>query len=287
MKKTILLLLVVFLFIVSCGQTPERGAEINYKQGFTDITIASEGNKEEYQEQPLELPLSVHNTLAYDIEDVSVSIKGFDKHYVEMYSEQQQLQILEGKSIFNHNGMKEHFLFEGTIKKLLPGAEKEQEDYRVYVYYKSKVEFSPSICVASQSGSQEYVGAAYETYQGACTFQKEISYKGQGAPLGVTGLEVIPRQGKQIELRMTIGNKGKGKVGKVTLASAAIGGKPLTCEFRGDTVENSFLFESEQKSVTLICAGYLNSDATYTTPLFVELLYDYEINQKETLTILE
>ena len=117
-------------------------------------------------------------------------------------------------------------------------------------------------------------------------FQKEISYSGQGAPLGVTNLEIIPRQGKQVELRMKIDNKGKGKVGRVTLASAAIGGKPLTCEFRGETVENSFLFESEEKSVTLICAGYLNSDATYTTPLFVELRYDYEINQKETMVIL-
>ena len=285
MRKIILLLVLVSFFIVSCGETPESGKEINYKQGFLDITIAPEGNKEEYQEQPLELPISVHNTLAYDIEDVSVAIKGFDNHFVEMFTEQQQLSILEGKSIFNHEGMKESFLFEGLIKSLLPGAEKEQEDYRVHVYYISKVEFSPSICVTPQQSG--YVGAAYDTYQGACTFQKEISYSGQGAPLGITGLEIIPRQGKQEELRMKLENKGKGKVGKVTLVSAAIGGKPLTCEFRGDTVENSFLFEAEEKSVTLICAGYLGSDDAYTTPLFVELLYDYEINQKEMLMILE
>ena len=285
MRKVIVLLLVVSLFIISCGETPERGKEINYKQGFLDITIASEGNKEEYQEQPLELPISVHNKLAYDIEEVTVSIKGFDNHYVELYSAQQQLALLEGRSVFNHDGMKQHFLFEGLLKSLLPGAEKEQEDYRVHVYYRSKVEFSPSICVAAQQ-SGDYVGAAYDTYQGACTFQKEISYSGQGAPLGVTGLEIIPRQGKQVELRMKLENRGKGKVGRATLASTAIGGKPLTCEFRGETVENSFLFETEEKSVTLICAGYLNSDATYTTPLFVELRYDYEINQKETMVIL-
>lgn len=284
MKKLILLLMVLFL-LTSCGKTSDSGKEINYKQGFVDIAITSEGNKEEYQGQPLELPISLHNTLAYNIEEISLSIKGFDNHFVELYSARQQLALLEGKSIFNHEGMKERFLFEGMVKRLLPGAEKEPEDYRVYVYYKSKIEFSPSICVASQQGS--YVGAAYDTYQGACTFQKEISYQGQGAPLGVTGLEIVHRQGKQVELRMKIENKGKGKVGRVTLASAALGGKPLTCEFRGETVQNSFLFEEEQKSVTLICAGYLNSDAAYTTPLFVELLYDYEINQKEKLMILE
>ena len=287
MKKIILFLLVFLLLLTSCQQTPERGAEINYKQGFADIGVASLGNKEEYQEQRLELPISVHNTLAYDIEDVTVSIKGFDNYYIDLYDQQQQLAILEGRSIFNPEGMEEKFLFEGMIKKLLPGALKEPEEYRVYVNYNSKVEFSPSICVTSQPNGQGYVGTAYETYQGACAFQKEISYKGQGAPVGITNLEIIPRQGKKIELRMTIENKGKGKVGKVTLASAALGGKPLTCEFRGDTVENSFLFEPEQKSVTLICAGYLSTDSTYTTPLFVQLRYDYEINQKEMMAILE
>jgi len=286
MNKAIPLLLAL-LFLVACGQTSERGTDINYKQGLVDISITALGNKEEYQEQRLELPIEVHNTLAYDIENVGVAIKGFDNYYVDLYSAQQELSLLEGKSIFNPEGLKEQFLFEGMVKKLLPGAEKEPEEYRIYVNYNSKVEFSPSICVSSQPSGQGYVGAAYDTYQGACTFQKEISYSGQGAPLGVTSLEIVSRQGRQIELRMAIENRGKGKVGRVTLASANLGGKPLTCEFRGDSVENSYLFEAEQKSTTLICAGYLSSDETYTTPLFVELLYDYEINQKEMLTILE
>ena len=285
MRKIILLLMVLLFLLTSCGETSERGADINYKQGFLDINIASEGNKEEYQGQPLELPITVHNILAYDIEDISVAIKGFDNHFVEMYAEQQQLSLLEGRSVFNHEGMKQHFLFEGLIKSLLPGTEKEPEDYRIYVNYRSNVEFSPSICVTAQQGSSG--GAGYETYQGGCTFQKEISYQGQGAPLGVTRLEIVPRQGRQVELRMAIENKGKGKAGKVMFASATLGGKPLSCEFRGDTVENSFLFDPEQKSATLICAGHLSSDAAYTTPLFVELRYDYEINQKEQLMILE
>ena len=287
MRKIILFLLVFLLLLTSCGKTSERGAETNYKQGFVDLDITSSGNKEEYQEQRLELPISLHNTLAYDIEEVILSVKGFDTYYLELYNEQKELAALEGRSIFNPDGGKANVLFAGMIKKLLPGAEKQPQDYRVYVKYNSKVEFSPSICVASQLNGQGSVGAAYDTYQGACTFEKEISYNGQGAPLGITNLEIIPRQGKQAELRMKVENRGKGKVGKISVAAATLGGKPLTCEFRGDTAENSLFFESEQKSVTLICAGYLSSDAAYTTPLFVELGYDYEINQKEQLTILE
>ncbi|MEK6809963.1 MAG: hypothetical protein AABY40_04770 [Nanoarchaeota archaeon] len=285
MRKIAISLIAVLFLVSSCQNTSERGSEINYKQGFADITITSEGSKEEYQEQPLRLPLSVHNTLAYDLRDVSVSIKGFDDHFVEMYAEQQQLSFLEGRSIFNHDGMEEQFLFEGRIKSLLPGAEKESEEYRIYVNYDSKVEFSTSICVAAQQ--DVYVGAAYDTYQGACTFQKEISYRGQGAPLGVTMLEIVQRQGRQVELRMNVENKGKGKVGKVTFASAALGGKPLTCEFRGSAVQDSYSFDEEQKAATLVCVGYLSSDAAYTAPLFVELLYDYGINQKQQLMILE
>lgn len=287
MKKIMLLLLLLSLsLLVSCSkEAPDRGVDINYKQGFTDITIASEANEEEYGEQPLQLPISVHNTLAYDIEDVTVSVKGFDKYYVELYNDQQQLGVLEGRSVFNHEGMKENFLFEGFIKRLLPGAEKEPEEFRVYVNYNSKIEFAPSLCVSSLQNN--FVGSAYDTYQGACSFVKELSFDGQGAPLGVTGLEIIPRPGRQAEFRMTITNKGKGTVGQVSLASANLGGKPLTCEFRGETVQNSFFFDAEEKSTTLICNGYLASDEKYTTPLFVELLYEYELNQKESLMILE
>ena len=287
MKKVILILIAVLFLVSSCQNTSQRGADINYKQGFIDVVIESEGNKEEYQQQPLQLPISIHNNLAYNIEESSISIKGFDHHFVEIYAEEQQLAPLEGRSIFNPEGMKEHLLFEGLIKNLLPGTEKEQEDYRIYMNYKSKVEFSQSICVAAQQSP----GTDYEIYQGACTFQKEVSYNGQGAPLGVTALEIVPRQGRQVELRMNIENRGKGKVGTVTFKSATLGGNPLTCEFRSGDTQNSFRFEEEQKeeqkSATLVCVGYLNSDAAYTTPLFVELGYDYAIDQKEQLMILE
>jgi len=287
MKKIIfLLLLVSSLLIVSCQETAQRGAEINYKLGFSDLEISSLGNKEEYQDQRLELPISIHNTLAYDIENVAVSVQGFDTHYVELYSSREQLSNLEGKSIFNPEGREERILFEGTVKKLLPGASKELQNYRVYAYFNSKVEFSPTVCVTSQQAG--YVGAAYDTYQGACAFEKEVSYsEGQGAPLGITNLELIPRQGRQIELRMRVENKGKGKVGKISLATATLGGKPLSCDFRADTEEEGFSFEPEEKSATLLCAGALAADETYRTPLYLELLYDYELNVKETLTILQ
>ncbi len=284
-KLKIGLVLVLLFFVVSCTQASEKGAEINYKQGFMDIGITALGNTEEYQKQRLELPVSINNNLAYDLEKVEVSVLGFDNHYVDIYTDKQQLATLEGKNLFNPEGGMQKFLFDGMIKSLLPGAVTETQSYRIYVSYNSEVEFSPSLCVTSQR--LESVGSAYDTFQGACTFQKEISYSGQGAPVGVTNLELVPRQGKQIELRMTIENRGKGKVGKISLAAATLGGKPLTCEFRGDTTKDVFSFDSEKKSATLVCAGYLLSEDLYTTPLYLQLLYDYEINQKEEMAILE
>ncbi|MBI2582057.1 hypothetical protein HYV87_02945 [Candidatus Woesearchaeota archaeon] len=282
MKKIIFLLL-VFLFVASCGNTPERGADINYKQGILDIEVASLAHKEEYQGQQLELPISVHNALAYSIENVIVSIAGFDNYYVELYSDEEQLASLEGKSIFNPEGEKERVQFSGLLKQLLPGADEEQQDYWITVEYDSKVEFTPTICITSDLGLGEY-----GTYQGACTVEKEISYHGQGAPLAVTKLELVPRGGTAVELRMNIENKGKGTVERVALVTATLGGKPLSCDFKGVQVEGSGLFslDSGQKSARLICVGSLASESPYTTNLQVELWYDYEIIQKESLTIL-
>ena len=42
-------LLVFSLLLFSCAKTPERGADINYRQGFLDISIEYSGNAQEYQ----------------------------------------------------------------------------------------------------------------------------------------------------------------------------------------------------------------------------------------------
>lgn len=282
MKMPIIGLLVLSLLLLSCQETPERGAEVNYRQGFMDVEISSLGNVEEYQGRQLELPILLHNTLAYNIENVVVSVAGFDNHYVELFSDREQISLLEGKSIFNAEGGKERLQFSGQIKSLLPGAKKEQQNYRIYVKYDSKVEFTPSICVTSQL-------TGYETYDGGCKFENEVSYQGQGAPLGVTKLEIVPRQGREVELRMAVENKGSGTIGKVYLGKAELGGKLLGCDFRGTETQEAglFSFAPEQKSVSLLCHGFLTSENSYQTPLLVELFYDYEINKKEMLAILE
>ena len=279
----ITLLLVLSFFLVSCGEAAQRGKDINYKQGILDIEVASLAHKEEYQGQQLELPISVHNALAYTIENVYVSVAGFDNYYVELYSDEEQLASLEGKSIFNPEGGKERVQFSGLLKQLLPGADEEQQDYWVQVRYDSKVEFTPTICVTSDLGLGEY-----GMYQGACTVERELSYPGQGAPLAVTKMELVPRGGMAVELRMNIENKGTGTVERVALVTATLGGKPLSCDFKGVQAEGSGLFslDAQQKSARLICTGSLASESPYTTNLQVELWYDYEITQKETLTIL-
>ncbi len=275
-------LLVFSLLLFSCAKTPERGADINYRQGFLDISIEYSGNAQEYQARPFNLPILIHNNLAYDIENVVVSILGFDQHYVELFSERENIELIEGKSIFNDGGGKEELLFNGQLGQLLPGASKEEQNYRIYARYNSKIEFTPSICVTGQL-------TGYETFEGGCQFKPEVTFKGQGAPFGVTQLQIIPRQGRGVELRMLIENKGNGNVGSVSLGAAALGGKPISCEFRGaDLQETSlFSFESEQKKVNLLCTGFLSSENSYQTTLLVELFYDYEINVQQTLMILE
>lgn len=283
MKKLAAILLLVFsLLLFSCAKTPERGAEINYRQGFPEISIEYLGNAQEYQSRPFDLPVLVHNNLAYDIKNVVISILGFDQHYVELFSGQENIELIEGKGVFNGAGGKEKLLFNGQLESLLPGASKEVLNYRIYARYDSKIEFTPSICVTGQL-------AGYDTFEGGCEFKPEVAFKGQGAPVGVTKLQIIPRQGRAVELRMLVENNGEGDVGSVSLGAAALGEKPLSCELRGAEEQETglFSFEPGQKNVNLLCAGFLASENSYQTVLSVELFYDYEINVQQTLTILK
>ncbi|MEK6899843.1 MAG: hypothetical protein AABX05_01840, partial [Nanoarchaeota archaeon] len=245
--KRIVILIIASLLLVSCTKVPEKAGEINFKQGFNDIEINNLGNKEEYQERQFDVPLILKNTLAYDLENMVISVAGFDKLYVDFFSDQQYISLMEGRSALNTAGGEERISFSGQLKRLLPGANKEEQNFRVYVKYDSIVEFSPSICVTGRQ-------SAYDTYDGGCKFEPELSYSGQGAPVGVTSLKLIPRDGREIELRLTVETKGKGKVGKISLTGANLGGKPIACEFRGLDEQQKGLFSDESKKpIDLLC----------------------------------
>lgn len=269
------LLLIISGLLISCGSGTEKGTIVNFKIGTPELAITLPTEKEEYQNRPFDIAVALQNNMAYDISNVKISLLGFDERYVDLFSEEESIILLEGKSIFNSNGGKEIVKFNGLIKEILPGAEQEKQNYRIYARYDSKVEFTPTICI-----SPELYGQVYE---GGCEVQPELFFNGQGAPLAVGELKLA--SGDETQLRMNIVNKGKGTVKKVTLGRATLGGKLINCEFRGDNPK-TFTFGTK-KEAQLVCSQVIQSESSYQTTLFVELFYDYEISEKGSLNILQ
>ncbi len=279
MKKSLILpalfLLALSLLLASCSQTIQRGE--NYKVGTPDLKLEIFGIEKGYQERAFKLPMILSNLLGYDIQNVKISLVGLDRNYVNLLSESQNIPLIEGRSSMNSEGGTERLEFEGLIGTLLPGAEQNQQKYRVFVNYDSKMEFSPTICV----NPNFYSGV----YDAGCTPVEKASYDGQGAPLAVTSMEVV--QGQELELRITLSNRGAGEVGKVALGIATLGGKPLACEFKGgDKTSQWGLFSSSKKDVQLLCSQLLQGTNSYETPIYIEFFYNYELDFSNSLSIL-
>ncbi|MBU0470495.1 MAG: hypothetical protein KKA62_02835 [Nanoarchaeota archaeon] len=272
----IIVVLAISILLVSCT-SQESTLEQNFKTGTPDVQILSFGSDAAYQEKLFKLPVELHNALGYDIKNVKVAIVGLDRNYVELTNYEEDLPMMEGKSALNANGGTERIEFEGFLKKLLPGLEKNQQDYRIFVNYDSKLEFFPTICVSAS----QYPGID----DGGCKAGGKMSFNGQGAPLAVTEMEIVP--GQETELRLILRNRGQGEVGKITLGTATIGGRPMFCEFRDSDSENpkEGLFSKTKTEIHLVCNSMIPGTASYETPLFIELFYNYEINFKKKLEI--
>lgn len=279
----IVLIMVVSILIAGCQGGEQK--DIDYRQGFPDLKIDVEDVKG-FEGSPFYLKVWIQNLLGYDIENAEVSIVGLDESYVELFSSEESIGSIEGRSKLFGQGGGEAVTFEGSVLNLPTGIEKEIKSlYRIFVRYDSKVVLSEDVCVTPSL----YSGVNDEGCQDENILKRgENKLSGQGAPVGFTDAEVIFRD-QNAEFRLTIANKNKGKVGTIKLNLAALGGKALNCNFKtsgaSQNTFDSFNFGAEKKEVTLICKGPITASSfSYETALLVDISYDYEFNvQKELL----
>ncbi len=285
----ICLLSLFFIFLLGCqGSAP---SEQDFRTGFLDLTLKAEETNKVYQDKQFDLNILVHNLLGYNLENVVVSIVGLDETYVEVYSAQKNIAFLEGRSSLFESGGEERLLFETYIKSLPPGVIEEMKSlYRIFVKYDSEVILTEDVCVRPglYSGIDDG-GCTAKSSNTKLLQEGKNSLNGQGAPVGISEVEVISKRGQGLELRLKIENKGQGKVGAITLAEAAVGGKSLNCEFRKTGAGKQIIFDSPQKEISLVCTGLLGRESAYSyvTPLTLKFLYNYELSLQEELFILE
>ncbi len=291
MKKTIHIILLIILsfilglFLLSCSPSPQKLAEYNFKQGVAELEVGFLKNappEKIYPNSNFKLVVELNNQEAYDISEGRLSIVNVDPRYFDVQPLEQAFSPMMGRSLIAPAGERQFLEFEGKAGTLFENADRYVGNYFLSVNYKSAMEFTDTVCINPK---------LYEVYDSGCSVEDLKSFSGQGAPLAVAQMEEIisPGTAAEVEFRLLLRNRGSGKVKQVWLGSARLGNEELDCAFvdagaDGKTVE---LKDNQQETILLCSKKYLRNLDSYTTTLFVDFTYDYEMEIPHRLTLLK
>lgn len=282
----LLALTLISLFLIACGgKSGQKQITYNFKQGYDGLIISTLENappSKVYQNSNFKLILKLENKGAYELTQGQVSLLGFDSKYFSLDLESQTFDRMLGRSLVSPAGDTTFLEFPIKAKTLFNGSEKYVAPYFIKANYRYKTEFTPTICINPK---------LYEVYDSGCKAKPKQSFSGQGSPLAVTKLETILSPGSRpsVEFRLTLKNKGKGKLNQVRLGKARLAHQPLFCEFRGTTAQDkvTYLFKEKDKQAVLTCTKELEDQNSYSTTLFFEFDFDYSIKKKQTITLMK
>lgn len=277
-------LLLLVLFVLGCSQSGLQNPSYNFKQGIAELNFKLLPNtppQKIYQNSNFKMILELDNAMAYDISNLNVKVVGLDDKYFVLNVYEQAIPVLIGKSLGSPSGDKQFLEFEGVANSLFENAKYYNANYFFKGSYNSKIDFSDSVCVNPN---------LYATYDAGCKVQDKKSYGGQGGALAVVGLEEIiypAGTGGEVEFRINVANRGRGKVGSVTLGKSFFGGVELECKFVGDNAITSKVLKmsEEKQDGMLICKTFLRDQNSYTTSLSMDFSYDYEFKQQFSLNM--
>lgn len=284
----VLSLLSGMLFLVSCGSNQgEKNIDYNFKQGIAELHLQFLDNappEKIYPSSQFKMILIIDNQEAYDVKNVLIRIIGLDQSYFSVSPLEQKVDLLLGRSMLNPGGDKIILEpFEGDAQNLFLNAEEYIGNYFVKMNYESKIDFADTFCIDSR---------LYEAYDSGCKVMPQKSYNGQGAPLAINNVEeiIIPSPSGSVEFRFNLKNLGQGKVGKVNIKEAKLGGETIECNFKGLGFNQKNLdFEKDQQQETIIICkkNLLEEVSSYMTTLNIELTYNYEIKEEHRLRMVK
>ena len=285
--KNLIVLIVLFLFVVGCGSNDGGQTKENFKQGYGSLEYNFMENappKKIYSGSNFKILLELHNKAAYDLNNGKVKIVGVDEKFFRInYPLERSYNRLEGRNLLNPLGEKFLVEFDAEAFELFENAERYQNDYFLKLSFDSKFEFVDTVCINSN---------LYNIYNVGCSHTPRKTYSGQGAPMAVTEVESIvypSSAGTEIEFRVLIKNRGKGKANFVNLEKAELGGKEIKdCRFQSavqDPKGRKVLFLKDRQEDLIICQLYIPEQSSYMTTLSLDFTYDYEIDQRQSLTM--
>jgi len=291
------LIVLMILLVTGCTTADISDLSYNFKQGVTEMHMKQLENappKQVYPNSNFKVVVEVDNQGAYPISiaENGLRISGYlDKYFSFERAFDQEDTInypLEGRSLTNPSGDKILVEFDGKAKQLFENAVEYNGKYFLKAEYSSKVEFVDTICINPN---------LYSVYDSGCEIQNQKSYSGQGAPIAITKLEeiTIPGVASQIEFQVEVRNLGQGRLKKLTLNKATLGGEELVCIFTGSNSESGtgmkeIMFQSSQdiggrEQALIVCDKIVRERSSYPTTLFLDLSYDYVLEQQYNLKI--
>jgi len=284
--KHLKLIATIFLifFLVGCQtETGKKDVQTNFKQGITELQLkVLEGAPPDtlYPNSEFIMAVELDNQAAYDVMDGTVTIVGLDEKYFHVNPLEQDLEVLEGRSLVNPGGTKTYLEFDGFSGELFQNAEYYTGNFFFEVSYTSGMEFVDSVCINPN---------LYGVYDSGCKVEERKSYSGQGSPLAVTEVEEIIHPGSSpgVEFRVFLETKGKGKVQFINFNTARLGGEPLICEFYGqkEGSKRIELTDDEQEAVLVCNQKFVESSGSYTTTLALDFTYDYKLKVHHKLKL--
>jgi len=312
MRKIILVILILFLFL-SFGCTTKIGeTDVDYRTGtqgivmnfMTDIPPAKM-----YDDMPIDLVVEIKNKGAYP-QPTSITgwaiittsgtngigtfyLSGFDDTLIMGMPKQMSIPNLEGKNPYNLEGGYDVVSFRGNIINFdSRNIDSYNANFLVTSCYNYETITSQTICV-----DPEPYSAKEKTK--VCTIPPSYSLSGgQGAPVAVTKIEEAVLSNK-IQFKVYIKNLGDGKIvdknrlnidcpysldytnlNKVYV-SGRVSGYSLSCK-----PNNPINLINGEGSVVCTVPKPAMSKSAYTTPLQVKLEYGYSSSIQRSVEIL-
>ena len=281
-------LLLVFLFLITSCQSGDSQDTIqkNFKQGIMELQIKLLPNApppKVYQNTDFKLIVELDNQAAYEIDNGLLKITGVDNQYIELFPDPLvglEFEPLVGKSLVSPAGEKTFLEFDGRARNLFLNSESRGEKFFVKASYATNMEFIDTVCLDPN---------IYSFYDSGCKVEDKKTYGGQGAPLAVVDMEEImyPGPNAGVEFRFQLKNRGKGKVGNVTLTKALMGNEELECNFQGTGLDTKIKnFKEKKQEAILICQSEeLRSQGSYKTTVFLAFDYEYEIKVEKQINL--
>ncbi len=292
------LLLILFVFLTSCqgrvpaGDTPletevalqqvqtgTQGVEIELLQNFPPTTI--------YDESELIALVEVKNKGNFDLlpQDCLIQITGFDPNIITggfgVPRTCSQGDILEGKNLYNIEGGTEQIEFKSPSIRLPAGVFEYNPKLNFLTCYNYHTVANPEVCV-------DPLFYQVTDEQKTCIPTNVGMGSGQGAPVGISYVGVNMIGGKAL-FEINVRNFGSGRVlssysnlnncGQASLSYTdldrveynvqLLGGSLIDCKPRDGVVR---LINGQGK---IICNFHIPGASAFTTPLLVDLDYNY------------